>query len=193
MIKVAYTARGWIISSDEQFAEELASRFNLRSRRVMKGGDKICREMIPSIEKWALENNARARFVVARDRCVGEGETLAEAEEQHRILFERAQARADELREERNAAAREMRAKNSPGSARIEAAQEARNEIRCYGYRAFKSGSAKQKAWAEQIRRDFVMKLAEDYRGDLVQIESAKWWIDNRQKTISELFESVAA
>ena len=52
-------------------------------------------------------------------------------------------------------------------------------------------GTAKQKEWAEKIRVNFIEQLTFDEAIRLVELDAlcgkAKFWIENRTKTINEL------
>ncbi|MFG6567372.1 hypothetical protein [Sulfitobacter sp. 1A13679] len=74
----------------------------------------------------------------------------------------------------------------APASAAKKAAADAaRTDVKKMGdYRAMTSGTPKQKAWAETIRRDILVKMPSDVRGHFVHIKSAKFWIDNREEDV---------
>lgn len=79
--------------------------------------------------------------------------------------------------------------KPAPASAaKKAAAKSARDEIKHIGYRALKSGTPKQQAWAETIRTGMVKSIAEDVQAAFTDapFHTAKFWIDNRDKTASD-------
>lgn len=82
--------------------------------------------------------------------------------------------------------------KPKPASAaKKAAAKSARDEIKPLGYRALKSGTPKQKAWAETIRTGIVKHVEEDVQAAFTDepFHTAKFWIDNRDKTARDFTE----
>ena len=65
--------------------------------------------------------------------------------------------------------------------------------IEPFGYKALKSGTSKQRAWAEKIRSVIIRHISEEIRGAFTDapFHTAKFWIDNREKT-SAKFEAFA-